>query len=79
MASTSAPGVSTGGSGVSTGGSGSLTSAIERFGASRGIVASSPTAGSPLVSIRSGPAGAAGDAGDCAGDDALNVIPADAV
>jgi hypothetical protein len=41
-----------------------------RFGASRGMVASSPTAGSPLVSMRStGSAGAAW----------VNVIPEDAV
>src|SRR6478752_263083 len=41
-----------------------------RFGASRGMVASSPTAGSPLVSMRStGSAGA----------DLVNVMPEEAV
>jgi hypothetical protein len=40
---------------------------MERFGASRGIVASSPTAGRPVVSIRS-PVSVR-----------LNVIPDDAV
>src|SRR5689334_1572254 len=45
-------------------------SAMGRFGASRGTVASSPTAGSPLVSMRStGSAGA----------DLVKVMPEDAV
>ena len=46
---------------------GSWTSEIERFGASRGMVASSPTPGNPVESIRS------------SGSVRLNVIPDDAV
>jgi len=54
------------------GGSGRRTSVIGRLGASRGIVASSPTAGRPLVSMRS--FGRTG--GACvAADDCVNVIP----
>ncbi len=57
-----------GGGGLSVSGSGSWTSAIVRRGASRGTVASSPTAGSPLVSSRSSVVGVR-----------LNVMPDDAV
>ena len=60
---------------LGTAGSGSCTSAIGRLGASRGMVASSPTAGRPSVSIRSGVSvGAA-----TGGADWLNVMPDDAV
>ena len=58
---------------MSTGGSGSRTSEMGRFGASRGIVASSPTAGIPLVSMRSTFGGAGGAV------DWLNVMPDEAV
>src|SRR6187549_4095979 len=49
-----------------------------RLGASRGIVASSPTAGRPLVSRRSG--GVSTGGGAVAGaDDCVNVMPEEAV
>ena len=58
--------------------SGSRTSAIGRFGASRGMVASSPTAGSPLVSRRSG-GGLVGGGAVADADDCVNVMPEEAV
>ncbi len=66
MAPTSGSTAVSGGAGAVSG-SGSRTSAMGRFGASRGIVASSPTAGNPLVSMRS------------AGADWLKVMPEEAV
>ena len=48
-----ATGAGSGAASTSSSGSGSATLEIVRFGASRGMVASSPTVGSPLVSSRS--------------------------
>ena len=64
--------------GVLNSGSGSRRSEIGRLGASRGMVASSPTVGSPSKVVVSGVTrGGAGAA--FAGADWLNVIPEDAV
>ena len=66
------------GNGVLNSGSGSRRSEIGRLGASRGMVASSPTVGSPSKVVVSGVTrGGAGAA--FAGADWLNVIPEDAV